>query len=81
METAEAQKPVSVREKMPAENQDVLAWCYFRQGANKFPPRWERAHWKQGRYGPVWHSSNYYDFPVTHWLPMPDAPEQQWLLY
>lgn len=70
--------PIPVGERLPEENQDVLAWAFIPNSPSigGFTPRWIVAFVRKGTsYGQAvdqWHTKNWYDFRVTHWTPLPD---------
>nr|DAQ13248.1 MAG TPA: Protein of unknown function (DUF551) [Caudoviricetes sp.] len=70
MELREKQQWISVTERLPAEGMRVLAaseGVFSGEAYLSCEGVWMRS------YGVVWVSL--VDMPVTHWMPLPDAPE------
>lgn len=84
------QKWISVKERMPSKGEKVLLYIPEREGCKQHgmylgkvekveaDPKGEHSFWGLPTPGSNWRISGwgYYNKPiVTHWMPLPDAPE------
>lgn len=86
------QKWISVKERMPSKGEKVLLYITEREGCKQHgmylgaageveaDPKGEHNFWVRPVYGSDWIISgwSYFEEPiVTHWMLLPDAPEQE----
>ena len=83
---------ISVKERMPQKGEKVLLYIPEREGCKQHGMRigevgkvegytkGEHNFWERIVYGSDWRVSgwSYFEEPIiTHWMPLPDAPDQE----
>lgn len=69
---------ISVKERMPPENENVLVYAVSKYGELSGPSRCVITKWKELAGRTRWYDpwlGFCIDYDITHWMPLPDAPE------
>lgn len=76
----EMPKWISVKERMPPENENVLVYAVSKYGELSGPSRCVITKWKELAGRKRWYDpwlGFCIDYDITHWMPLPDAPEEE----